>query len=160
MAKFAIDLTPLKKYPDFRNLWTAGLISYFGSMITFVALPFQLKELTGSYLAVGLLGAVEVIPLIAFGLYGGVLADSVDRKKMVWATEAGALILVAILLGNSLLPNPSIAVIYIVAALFAVVNGLQRVRPGMPVAPQMVPMEGAAAKTAAAPAGTAPKKDN
>ena len=126
MAKFAIDLTPLKKYPDFRNLWTAGLISYFGSMITFVALPFQLKELTGSYLAVWLLGAVEVIPLIAFGLYGGVLADSVDRKKMVWATEAGALILVAILLGNSLLPNPSIAVIYIVAALFAVVNGLQR----------------------------------
>ena len=126
MAKFAIDLTPLKKYPDFRNLWTAGLISYFGSMITFVALPFQLKELTGSYLAVGLLGAVEVIPLIAFGLYGGVLADSVDRKKMVWATEAGALILVAILLGNSLLANPSIAVIYIVAALFAVVNGLQR----------------------------------
>lgn len=126
MAKFAIDLTPLKKYPDFRNLWTAGLISYFGSMITFVALPFQLKELTGSYLAVGLLGAVEVIPLIAFGLYGGVLADSVDRKKMVWATEAGALILVAILLGNSLLDNPSIAVIYIVAALFAVVNGLQR----------------------------------
>jgi MFS family permease len=126
VAKFAIDLTPLKKYPDFRNLWTAGLISYFGSMITFVALPFQLKELTGSYLAVGLLGAVEVIPLIAFGLYGGVLADSVDRKKMVWATEAGALILVAILLGNSLLPNPSIALIYIVAALFAVVNGLQR----------------------------------
>ena len=126
MAKFAIDLTPLKKYPDFRNLWTAGLISYFGSMITFVALPFQLKELTGSYLAVWLLGAVEVIPLIAFGLYGGVLADSVDRKKMVWATEAGALILVAILLGNSLLDNPSIAVIYIVAALFAVVNGLQR----------------------------------
>jgi MFS family permease len=45
---------------------------------------------------------------------------------MVWATEAGALILVAILLGNSLLDNPSIAVIYIVAALFAVVNGLQR----------------------------------
>jgi MFS family permease len=126
VAKFAIDLTPLRKYPDFRNLWTAGLISYFGSMITFVALPFQLKELTGSYLAVGLLGAVEVIPLIAFGLYGGVLADSVDRKKMVWATEAGALILVAILLGNSLLDNPSIAVIYIVAALFAVVDGLQR----------------------------------
>ena len=92
MAKYAIDLTPLKKYPDFRNLWTAGLISYFGSMITYVALPFQLKELTGSYLAVGLLGVVEIVPLIIFGLYGGVLADSVDRKKMVWATEAGALI--------------------------------------------------------------------
>ncbi len=126
MAKFAIDVTPLKKYPDFRNLWTAGLISYFGSMITYVALPFQLKELTGSFIAVGLLGVVEVVPLIIFGLYGGVLADSVDRKKMIWATEAGALLLVGVLLLNSLLSNPSIAVIYVVAGLFAVVNGLQR----------------------------------
>ena len=126
MAKFAIDLTPLKKYPDFRNLWTAGLISYMGSMITYVAMPFQLKELTGSYLAVGLLGAVEIIPLIVFGLYGGVLADSVDRKKMVWATEAAALILVLILLANSWLWEPKVSVIYLVAALFAMVSGLQR----------------------------------
>ena len=126
MAKFAIDLTPLKKYPDFRNLWTAGLISYMGSMITYVAMPFQLKELTGSYLAVGLLGAVEIIPLIVFGLYGGVLADSVDRKKMVWATEAAALFLVAILLANSWLWEPKVSVIYIVAGLFAMVSGLQR----------------------------------
>jgi MFS family permease len=126
VAKYAIDLTPLKKYPDFRNLWTAGLISYFGSMITYVARPFQLKELTGSYLAVGLLGVVEIVPLIIFGLYGGVLADSVDRKKMVWATEAGALILVLVLLGNSLLGSPTTLAIYLVAALFAVVDGLQR----------------------------------
>jgi MFS family permease len=126
VAKFAIDLTPLKKYPDFRNLWTAGLISYMGSMITYVAMPFQLKELTGSYLAVGLLGVVEIIPLILFGLYGGVLADSVDRKKMVWATEAGALVLVLILLANSTLWEPKVAVIYIVAGLFAAVSGLQR----------------------------------
>jgi MFS family permease len=126
MAKFAIDITPLKKYPDFRNLWTAGLISYLGSMITYVALPFQLKELTGSYLAVGALGVVEIVPLIIFGLYGGVLADSVDRKKMVWATEAGALVLVLVLLGNSLLGSPTTLAIYLVAALFAVVDGLQR----------------------------------
>ncbi len=97
-----------------------------GSMITYVALPFQLKELTGSYLAVGLLGVVEIVPLIVFGLYGGVLADSVDRKKMVWATEAGALVLVLVLLGNSLLGSPKTLAIYIVAALFAVVDGLQR----------------------------------
>jgi MFS family permease len=126
VAKYAIDLTPLKKYPDFRNLWTAGLISYMGSMITYVAMPFQLKELTGSYLAVGLLGAVEIIPLIVFGLYGGVLADSVDRKKMVWATEAAALLLVLILLANSWLWEPKVSVIYIVAGLFAMVSGLQR----------------------------------
>ena len=46
VRKYAIDLSPLKKYRDFKLLWSAGLFSYFGSMITFVALPFQIKELT------------------------------------------------------------------------------------------------------------------
>lgn len=102
------------------------MVSYLGSMITYVALPFQLKEITGSYLAVGLLGVVEIVPLIVFGLYGGVLADSVDRKKMIWATEAAALVLVFALLLNSSLREPKVLVIYIIAALFAIVDGLQR----------------------------------
>ena len=139
-SRVAIDLTPLKKYPDFRNLWTAGLISYLGSMITYVALPFQLKELTGSYLAVGLLGIVEIAPLIIFGLYGGVLADSVDRKKMIWATEAGALLIVSALLFNSLLAEPSVIAIYIGAALFACVDGLQRPSMGA-ILPRLVSHE-------------------
>ena len=122
----AIDFSPLKRYPDFRRLWLSGLISYFGSMFTYVALPFQVKELTGSYLAVGLIGLVEIIPLVIFGLYGGVLADHMDRKRMIWVTEAAALFLSAILLINSLLPSPKLAVIYIIAALFAAVDGLQR----------------------------------
>ena len=122
----AIDFSPLKRYPDFRRLWLSGLISYFGSMFTYVALPFQVKELTGSYLAVGLIGLVEIIPLVIFGLYGGVLADHMDRKRMIWVTEAAALFLSAILLINSLLPSPKLALIYIVAALFAAVDGLQR----------------------------------
>jgi len=126
VAKLALDLTPLKKYPDFRNLWAAGLVSYLGSMITYVAIPFQIKELTNSYLAVGIVGAIELVPLIVFGLYGGVLADSVNRKIMVWATEAGAMLLVALLLANSALWEPKVWVIYIAAGLFAVVDGLQR----------------------------------
>ena len=126
MAKLALDLTPLKKYPDFRNLWAAGLVSYLGSMITYVAIPFQIKEITNSYLAVGVVGVIELVPLIIFGLYGGVLADSVNRKIMVWATEAGALLLVALLLANSMLWEPKVWVIYIAAGLFAVVDGLQR----------------------------------
>ena len=140
MSKFAIDLSPLKKYPDFRNLWTAGLISYLGSMITYVALPFQLKEITHSYVAVGILGVIEIVPLIIFGLYGGVLADAVDRKKMIWATEAAALIIVAILLANSYLPDPKTIVIYICAALFAVVDGLQRPSMGA-ILPRLVSHE-------------------
>lgn len=95
-------------------------------MITYVAMPFQLKEITGSFLAVGVLGVIELVPLIIFGLYGGVLADSVDRKKMIWATEAAAMLLVFALFANSYFWEPQVFVIYIVAGLFAVVNGLQR----------------------------------
>ena len=80
-------------------------------MITYVAVPFQIKELTHSYVAVGLSGLVEILPLIIFGLYGGVLADAVDRKKMVWATEAASLILTSILLINALLPQPHLVLI-------------------------------------------------
>jgi MFS family permease len=126
VRKFAIDLTPLKKYRDFRLLWSAGLFSYFGSMITFVALPFQVKELTNSYWAVGLIGAVEIIPLIIFGLYGGVLADYVDRKKMIWLTEFGTLVATAVLLLNSLREKPSVILIFIIAAIFAALSGLKR----------------------------------
>jgi len=126
VRKYAIDLTPLKKYRDFRLLWTAGLFSYFGSMITFVALPFQIKELTNSYWAVGLIGAVEIIPLTIFGLYGGVLADYVDRKKMIWLTEFGTLIATAILFLNSLREKPSVILLFVIAAIFAALSGLKR----------------------------------
>lgn len=124
--KFAIDISPLKKYRNFRLLWSAGFISYMGSMFTYVALPFQIKILTNSYLAVGLMGAVELVPLIIFGLYGGVLADSVDRKKMVWASEFLALIISSLLLMNATLHKPHLILLYVCAGLFAAVDGLQR----------------------------------
>jgi MFS family permease len=126
VRKYAIDLSPIKKYRDFKLLFTAGLFSYFGSMITFVALPFQVKELTGSFWAVGLIGVVEIIPLIVFGLYGGVLADYLDRKKMIWFTEFGTLIATSILLINSLQEKPSVILIFVIAAIFAALSGLKR----------------------------------
>ncbi|MGI9226714.1 MAG: MFS transporter [Candidatus Nanopelagicaceae bacterium] len=139
-SKFAIDLSPLKKYPDFRNLWLSGLISFFGSMITMVALPYQIKELTNSYLAVGAIGAVELIPLIIFGLYGGVLADRYDRKKLIWFSEASALVLVLGLLANSLLDAPKLIFIYLIAALFSAVDGIQRPSAGA-ILPRLVAHE-------------------
>ena len=123
---FAIDISPLRKYPDFRRLWSAGLVSYFGSMITYVALPFQIKELTNSYIAVGLMGAVELIPLIVFGLYGGVLADKIDRRKMILYTEIALGLMTFSLFVNSQLAEPSLIWIYLVAGVFAALDGLQR----------------------------------
>ena len=95
-------------------------------MITLVALPFQIKELTGSYWAVGLIGIVEIIPLTIFGLYGGVLADHVDRKKMIWLTEFGTLIATFILFMNARSEDPSVILIFIIAAIFAALSGLKR----------------------------------
>ncbi len=126
MARLAMDLSPLKKYRDFRLIFTAGLISYFGSMITFVALPFQVKELTNSFWAVGLIGMVEIIPLTIFGLYGGVLADHVDRKKMIWFTEFGTLIATLVLFFNARRENPSVILLFVIAAIFAALSGLKR----------------------------------
>jgi MFS family permease len=125
-SKVRLDLAPLRKYRDFRNLWASGLISYLGSMITYVAIPFQIKNMTHSYIAVGLSGAIELVPLIIFGLYGGLLADALDRKKMMWATEAALMVLTGILLTNSLQGHPSLILIYVVTGLFAAVDGLQR----------------------------------
>jgi MFS family permease len=123
-AKFAIDLSPLKKYSELRLIFASGLITRFGSAMTMVALPFQIKELTHSYLDVGIIGGAEIIPLIIFGLYGGVLADAIDRKKMMVLAEIGSLALSALLLGNSLLPHPQIWPLYLVAAGFAAFDGL------------------------------------
>jgi MFS family permease len=95
-------------------------------MITFVALPFQIKELTNSFWAVGLIGVVEIVPLTIFGLYGGVLADHVDRKKMIWLTEFGTLIATLILFINARRENPSVILLFVIAAIFAALSGLKR----------------------------------
>ncbi len=78
-----MDLTPLRTSRDFRILFIAGTVFYLGAMFGSVAVPYQLFQLTGSNLAVGAMGAVQLVPLLIFGLYGGALADHVDRRKMV-----------------------------------------------------------------------------
>jgi MFS family permease len=147
VAKYAIDISPLRKSADFRYLWTAGLISYFGSMFTYVAVPFQIKELTNSYVAVAMSGLIEIVPLVIFGLYGGVLADAIDRKKLIWITEALSLLLTGLLLINSLMDSPSIILIYVVSGLFAAVSGLRQ--PAMSAAlPRLVDHEDMTAASA------------
>jgi MFS family permease len=121
-----IDTSPLRTSRDFRLLFFSGVITYLGSMITYVAIPFQVATLTGSYVAVGLIGLAELVPLIVFGLYGGALADSVDRRLMIIATEAAAGVAIVVLMVNSLLPSPHLWVLYVIAMLLSAVDGLQR----------------------------------
>lgn len=120
------DLAPWRASADFRRIWLSGLISNFGSFLTFVALPVQMKDLTGSAAAVGAIGAVELVPLIVFGLYGGALADALDKRKLIVWTEAGQGLLSAVLLVNALWPEPAVWPLYTVAALTSALGAVQR----------------------------------
>lgn len=133
-----MDLTPLRQSAEYRAVFISGLITSLGSMITYVAVPFQVAQLTGSYVAVGLIGLAEVVPLVVFGLYGGALADAVDRRVMVIVTELVALVLVGALMINSLIPEPQLWVLYAAAMLLAANSGLQR--PSLDaITPRVVP---------------------
>jgi MFS family permease len=121
-------------------MWLAGVVTVFGSFLTYVAVPVQIKELTGSTLAVGAIGLVELVPLIVFGLYGGALADAVDRRKLIVYTEAALGLLSVLLLANTLVPHPAVWPLYVVAALTSALTGLQR--PALDaIVPRVVPHE-------------------
>jgi MFS family permease len=121
-----IDVGPLRRHRDFRLLFLGQATTFFGSMITYVAIPFQTYALTGSSLAVGLLGLAELAPLLVTAFLGGALADAVDRRRLVRITELALMLTTAILLANSLVGAPRLWVLFAVAATMAGLDGLQR----------------------------------
>jgi MFS family permease len=84
------------------------------------------KVLTGSPIAVGLIGIVELVPTVVFGLVGGAIADVHDRRRVLVLTEIAALVCSALLMGNALLPSPSLIVVYLAAAGAATAAALHR----------------------------------
>ena len=121
-----IDLTPLRDLRDFRLLFISGGITRLGSMMTYVAIPFQIAMITDSFIAVGLIGLAELVPLVVFGLFGGSLSDRLDRRRLVLLTEGAALLCTVALLVNALVPSPSLVTLYVVAIAFAALDGIQR----------------------------------
>ena len=96
-----MDVTPLRESRDFRLLFSAGTVFYLGGMVSYVAIPSQVYDLTGSNFLVGAIGLVELVPLIVFGLYGGALADHVDRRRLLVGSGLAQLVLMAGLAANS-----------------------------------------------------------
>lgn len=121
-----IDVSPWRGSRDFRLLWVAGTVFYLGGMVSYVAIPFQIYTLTGSNFAVGMIGLVELAPLLVFGLYGGALADHVDRRRLLVGTGVAQAVFTAILAVNAFLARPSIVVIFVVAALLSAASSMQR----------------------------------
>jgi MFS family permease len=126
IALATVDTGPLRRHRDFRLLFMGQAVTFFGSMITFVALSYQMFALTHSSLAVGVLGLFEIVPILALAFLGGALADAHDRRRMVQLSELSLAVISAILVGNALLPHPQVWVLYMAASAFAGLDAIQR----------------------------------
>jgi len=112
-----IDIGPLLRHRDFRLLFTGQLISFLGSMVSYMAVPYQVYQLTRSNAWVGALGIAQLVPVLLFGLLGGAYADRINRRRLLLSSESAMAVVVALLLVNSLRPNPSLPAIFVLVAL-------------------------------------------
>jgi MFS family permease len=126
LRRLAADVAPLRTSHDFRVVFASRTVTLLGSQASEVALLVQARQLTGSALAVGLLGAVELVPLVVFGLYGGALADRLDRRRLIRWCEAGLGGCAVLLVVNASLPRPQVWPLYLIAAALMALAALQR----------------------------------
>ena len=82
------DTRPLAN-AHFRRLWTANIVTVVGAQLTVVVVPAQIYAMTGSSAYVGLTGVFGLVPLVVFGLWGGALADVIDRRTLLVVTTLG-----------------------------------------------------------------------
>lgn len=120
-----LDISPLQ-IRNFRFLYLSQFISLLGSQMTVVTIPFQIFGLTNSTFQTGLVSAIELVCLVATALLGGVIADKFDRRKIIVRSELIMMCLVVLLMVNSLLPEPSLWLIYVLAGIISGVNGFHR----------------------------------
>jgi MFS family permease len=121
-----IDFSPLRVSRDYRLLFFGQLISTFGTAMSFVVVPVQVYQLTGSTLLVGLLSASEFVLILLMAFIGGAYADFIDKRKMLRLTEVGQTIVTAILVFNATLAQPRVWILFACAALHAGLTALQR----------------------------------
>ncbi|MGW5425384.1 MFS transporter [Streptomyces sp. NPDC003943] len=91
------DLTPLRTSADYRRLWFGNSVTWVGQGMTTLAISLQVYDITRSPFSVGLVGLFSLVPLVVFGLYGGAIADTVDRRRLGLASSTGLAVLSAAL---------------------------------------------------------------
>jgi MFS family permease len=121
-----IDIGPLRRNPAFRLLFASQFVSALGTMVSYVAVPWQLYQLTHSNAQVGMLGLVQLVPVVACGLLGGAIADRVDRKRLLIGAEALMALCLAGLLANALATSSSVLAIYALVAVLQGASGFHR----------------------------------
>jgi MFS family permease len=135
-----VDVTPMRVSRDYRRLWIGQTLSLTLGEVTYVALPFQVYQLTGSTFAVGAIAIVELIPLLSLTLLGGAAADALDRRRLLVWTEAGTAASVVGLVVNAALPHPRVALCF-VFAFFAAAFSSFGAGAARSLIPRIVPSE-------------------
>nr|WP_263103110.1 MFS transporter [Kitasatospora sp. DSM 101779] len=113
------DIGPLRDIPDYRRVWFGQTVSSVGQQMTAVAVAVQVWDLTRSSFATGLVGLFSLVPLVTFGLWGGAIADTVDRRRLGLIGSAGLAAVSVLLAGQALLGLHVVALLYAAVALQA-----------------------------------------
>ena len=139
VGRQTLDTRPLQIAP-FRRLLIGQGTSFIGSMLTQVAVPVQIYTLTRSSLYVGYVGLAGLLPIVVFGLYGGAIADAVDRRVLyLWSSLGGWAVTLALLL-QTLLDARNV---WLILALVVVQSGMFAVASSArgAIIPRIVPLE-------------------
>jgi MFS family permease len=119
LRRLAVDLTPLRASRDLRLLLLGEFLTGLGTQAALVALPFQIYTQTGSAFLTGLLGAVELVPLVGAALYGGAIADRMDRRRMLLLVQIGLVACAGSLAAGALSGEPPVWLLYLLGASLA-----------------------------------------
>ncbi|GAA4530390.1 MULTISPECIES: MFS transporter [Nonomuraea] len=142
VKRHLVDTRPLK-VPAYRRLWMGQAVSHVGLAVTVVAVSQQVYELTDSSFWVGMLGLANLLPLVVFGLWGGAVADAVDRRKLLVAGSLVAWAGTVLLLVQSIVGVPSVyallATVALSAAGFAVSSSTRGAIIPRLLPPELVP---------------------
>jgi MFS family permease len=124
VARLLVDITPLRQSPQYRRLWLGYAVSQLGAQLTIVAVAYQVYQLTGSSLDVGLVSLAQLGPAIVAPLIGGALADAFDRRTILLWTNLGGAVASVGLAVNASFGHAALWPIFVCAVASAVFTGV------------------------------------
>jgi MFS family permease len=135
----ALDVSPLRESVPFRALWIGQVVSLAGSQMRSVAIPFQVFDITDSVVAVGMIGLVEVVPLIMVSLVAGAIADRRDRRWIMARAHIGLILTAGMLAALSFGGSPPLWAIYVITGVSASIDAIDR-PARVAIVPSLVPL--------------------
>ncbi|MFI2765562.1 MFS transporter [Streptomyces echinatus] len=121
--RWAMDTRPLR-IPAYRRLWSSTIVTAVGSQLTAVAVPKQIYDITHSSAWVGYASLAGLVPMVAFALWGGAVADTVDRRKLLLVTNTGIAVTSLLFWAQAVTGLDSVGVLMVLLALQQAFFGL------------------------------------